>query len=395
MIPDFAARLQDYAAVLVRVGVNLQPGQPLLISEPYEQLGVARSAEVIVDAVRRVAAALDSEIDVQWCEPTALRQWVERDDRDAFAAQAGRVVRHMERHVAAGGALLFLTGSQPRLLAGLPAERVAAFNHLNWQVLGPLVQRLMVGATQWSLAPAPSPTWAALTFADLPSDARLAALWHAVFGALRADGTGSAITAWREHLMRLEARAAVLNAARHRRVQFRGAGTDLTVELPSGHRWCTAQITSERGVPFVANLPTEEVFTAPGRDSAHGRLRVARPVVHAGSVISGIELEFEHGRVVRSHADAGAELLAHLLATDDGAARLGEIALVGTAAGVESRGWQEARNLYHHTLLDENAAMHVALGESYPFCHEGWWKRSLNRSAVHVDLPLAADATLV
>jgi aminopeptidase len=394
VIADFDLRLRSMADVLVRIGVNLQPGQPLLIAEPYEQQGVARSAEVIVDAVCRSAAELGSAVEVIWSDSAKLRGLAERNEADEFRQLVRHNVRRLERHVAAGGALLFLTGSQPRLFAGLPPERLAAFNAINWRVLGPLVQRLVHGETQWTLAPAPSPTWAALTFADLPAEQRLAALWRVVFAALHAHEPDP-VNRWRTQLDSLAAHAARLNARRLRTVCFAGDGCDLTLELPARHHWCTAQLTTRGGVSFVVNLPTEEVFTAPDRHSARGVVRLTRPVVHGGETIEGIELEFRDGRVMRATAQRGGELLQRLLATDDGAARLGEVSLLASDLGDSSRGdWQTARTVFHHPLLDENAAPHIALGEAYPFCHRGWWKRSVNRSLIHVDLPLAARAVL-
>lgn len=394
MIPDFTSRLREMADVIVRVGLNLQPRQPLLVAEPYEQQGVARSAEVIVDAVHAAADRIGCPVDVIWCDPAALRETVDRDDRIAFQQLVRANVRRLERHVASGGALLFLTGSQPRLFQGLPAERLAVFNELNWRQLGPLVQRLVHGAAPWTLAPAPSPTWAALAFADLPGEERLASLWQVVFDALRVDGTGAAVTRWRQHLDQLAALAERLNSARHRAVHFAGDGTDLVVDLPRAHRWCTAERVSARGQTHVVNLPTEEVFTTPDRFSVSGTARIARPIAHGGETLEGIELEFRAGRVVRARARRGDELLSRLLATDDGACRLGEVALLAADFGGERRAWQAARELFHHPLLDENAAAHVALGEAYPFCHRGWWKRAVNRSLIHLDLPLAARATL-
>lgn len=394
MIPDFSARLHELADVIVRVGVNLQRGQRLLIAEPYEQQGVARSAEVIVEAVRRAAAELDSEVDVIWSDPAALRASVEQDDREAFASLVRRHTRRVERHVTAGGALLFLTGSQPRLLGGLPEERLAQFNAITWRIIGPLIQSLMRGATQWTLCPAPSPTWAALACADLPDDARLAALWHAVFAALRVDGTPGAVQRWHDHLTALQRHADDLNARRLRSVRYEGNGTDLRIGLPRGHHWCTAQFATRRGVRFVANLPTEEVFTTPRRRSAEGIARVVRPVPFQGTGIEGIELEFRRGRVVRATASRGRDLLERLIATDAGASRLGEVALLASDLGAPRLGWQEARAPFHHALLDENAANHIALGEAYPAAHRGWWKAAVNRSLIHLDLPLAARVAL-
>lgn len=394
MIPDFAARLRDYAEALVRVGLNLRPGQPLLVTEPYDQLGVARSAEVLVAAVRAAAAPLTDRVEMEWTDPAEVRLLAEAEDPSALEARIARQVRRMDRHVAAGGALLFLGGSLPRLLAGLDPARRHAYRDRVWSHLGPLVQRLLAGATQWTCAAVPSPTWAALAFAEAPSDARLALLWHTVFAAARADGTGGAPEAWEEHLARLEERAERLDARRLRQVRFLGAGTDLRLGLASGHRWRTARLRTRAGRPFLVNLPSEEVFTAPDRRRTEGRLRVARPVTLAGDLLEGIELEFRSGAVVHAAAQVGAELLTRALATDPGAVRLGEVALVGTELGERAPDWTQPRPLFHHVLLDENASPHVALGEAYPFCHQGWWKASVNRSRLHLDLPLNARVEL-
>lgn len=398
MTADFSRSLADYASIAVRVGLNLQPGQPLLVTDPYEQHGVSRDAGALVEAVSRAAERLGAgPVDTLWSEPEALRRMVERDDREAFRALVRRNCRRMDRHVAAGGALLFLTGSAPRLLHGIPGERLAAFNAINWGILGFLVQRLVRGATQWTLAPAPSPDWAALAFADLPVERRLPALWDAVFSALRIDSaetSDDAVAGWRSHLATLQAHAEMLNARRVRTLRYQAEGTDLTVELPRAHHWCTAQLRTVRGVPFVVNLPTEEIYTTPHRTSARGTVRVARPVVQSGALVEGIELAFERGRVVRASARTGADLLQRLLAEDSGSCRLGEVALLATDLGAPARPWQTARPLFHHPLLDENAANHIALGEAYPACHRGWWKAAVNRSLIHVDLPLAARVAL-
>lgn len=394
MIPDFHARLRDLAEVLVRVGLDLRPGQPLLLAEPYEQLGVAPTAEVLVNAVRAAAAPFTDRVEVHWCDPAEVRQLAEAEDPAPLDARLARDVRRMERHVAAGGALLFLGGSLPRLLTGLPPERRAAYHARVWNHLGPLVQRLVAGATQWTCAPAPAPTWATLAFADAPSESRLALLWHTVFAALRADGSGGAVEAWQAHLAALEARAAALDARRCQEVRFVAEGTDLRVGLDAGHRWRTARLRTAAGVPFVVNLPTEEVFTAPDRRRAEGRVRVARPVVFAGDLLDGIELDFRAGEVVAASARTGGDVLARVLATDAGARRLGEVALVGADLGAVAPDWTRARRVFHQLLLDENASNHVALGEAYPFCHAGWGKASVNRSQLHLDLPLDARVEL-
>lgn len=395
MLPDFDTRLRDYADALVRVGVHLQPGQRLLLADPYDQQGVARSAEVIVEAVRRAADAIGGgEVEVLWSPSAQLREIAEADQRGAFERLVEQNTSRLAHHLRRGGAFLFLTGSQPRLMDGVPATHLAAQHEIAWQHFGPIVQQLVRGASQWSIAPAPSPSWAALTFADLPSEQRLAALWRCVFESVRADGSGDAVPRWNAHLDRLIASADQLNTARHSAVRFSGPGTDLTLKLPHQHRWCTAAQHTKRGVRHVINLPTEEIFTAPDCRTANGCVRVARPICHAGTTIEGIELEFRDGQVVASTARTNTDLLRELLATDDGAVRLGEVALLASELGAPAPAWPAARGVFHHPLLDENAANHIALGEAYPFCHRGWWRRAVNRSLMHVDLPLDARATL-
>ncbi|HLP09941.1 MAG TPA: aminopeptidase, partial [Opitutaceae bacterium] len=245
---------------------------------------------------------------------------------------------------------------------------------------------LTAGATNWTAAAAPTPAWADVVFPDLPKTERLARLWAAVLAAGRADAPDP-LAAWVARAAELARRRDELNSRRPRRVRFHGPGTDLTLTVPAAHRWCTALLTTRDGRPFAPNLPTEEVFTAPHRASAEGRLRVARPLFHAGAVIDGVELEFRGGDVVRARARVGAELLERVLAADRGACRLGEVALVEGATPVARTG-----RCFRHALLDENALPHVALGDAYAFTATR--PAALNHSVLHLDLPLEAEVTL-
>jgi len=397
------------AEVIVRVGLNLQPGQPLLITEPYELQGIHPEAAPLLEAVRTTATG--SKVTVITSDPAGLRALAEADDLRGYEALVSTHTSRMQQHLTRGGAFLFLLGSQPQLLSGLPAERLSRFDRIKWRHLGPIIQRLLRGASQWTLAPAPSSAWADAAYADLPAAERLPALWRTVFeamrvsppvgAALRRDSIGvpsrdkpaptdSIIAAWHTHLATLARRRDELNAARHRGIRYVGPGTDLRLDQPRSHAWCTAQLTSKAGVPFVANLPTEEIFTAPHKNSASGTVRVSRPVTHGGAVIAGIELEFRSGRVVAAQARTGLDALQHLLATDDGAGRVGEVAIVSDRNALALD-----RRLFHHTLLDENAANHIALGDAYRFCSRALLPLALNSSQVHLDLPLDATAELL
>lgn len=378
------------AEVVVQVGLNLQPRQSLLISDPYDLHGVHPEAGPLVEAVRAVAQAKTTVIAG---DPTRLRALVENDDLAGFETLVSANARQMQRHLAGGGAFLFLPGNHPKLLAGLPAERLSRFDQVKWRHLGPLIQSLLRGATQWTLVPAPTAAWAHLAFADLPADRQLPALWETLFQSMRLparNGTAmppaeAILAGWRTHLAALTRRRDELNAARHRRIRYVGTGTELTLELPRSSVWCTARLTAKSGVPFVVNLPTEEIFTAPHRRSATGRVRVARPVTHGGAVIEGINLEFRQGRVTTATATANADLLQRLLTTDDGADRIGEVALV---PGRDGLSWGD--RFHQHALLDENALPHIALGDAYRFCSRAWLPFSVNRSQIHLDLPVEA-----
>ena len=388
----FEPRLRAFAEVMVRAGLNLQPGQRLLIAEPYELQGVARSAEVIVEAVKSAAGEAGcphpAGVEVIWGDGARLREFAVQKDWRGFAELVEANACRMQEYIRNHDALLFLQGSQPRLLDGLPAAAVTELRRIGWEHFGPVAQQLVQGATNWTVAPAPGPAWAHAAYPDLPAEQRLAALWQEVFTAMRVNEPAP-LAAWQVHLLYLTQQRDELNARRLTGLRYQGEGTDLTVRLPPGHVWSTAQLVTPRGLPFVANLPTEEIFTAPHCDSAEGPMRVARPINHGGAVIDGIELEFRRGRVVTAQARTGGELLRRLLDTDDGAGRLGEVALIPHETSLA-----RADRLFHHPLLDENAANHVALGEGYGFNLNSADRSPLNRSLIHVDLPVAAAVQL-
>ncbi|MEJ1971773.1 MAG: aminopeptidase [Lacunisphaera sp.] len=358
-------------------------------------------------ALAETVRAIAGNATIITANPDRLRPLVEVEDARALDQLFSEHIARLHRHLSVGGAFLFLTGSAPRLFDGVHPVHIAKFEQLKWRHLGPLIQPLIRGATQWTLAPAPTAAWAEVAYADLPPASRLDALWRVVFDSLRIgpalvagpssdqvlptsdSPTNKAVASWQSHLAALALRRDGYNAAHHRRIRYVGTGTDLTLELSRSHVWCTAQLTSKAGVPFVVNLPTEEVFTAPNKDSAHGRVYVTRPIIHAGTMIDGITLEFLGGKIVAAHAETGRELLQQLLATDEGARRIGEVAIVPNRNALSLAG-----RFFHHTLLDENAISHIALGEAYRFCSSAWLPLALNSSQIHVDLPLDARIEL-
>ena len=410
MLPDFESRLRTLADVIVRVGLNLQRGQRLLITEPYELQGVARSAELLVTAVQTAARDAgyrqSTRPEIIWGDGSRIREFAAKGDWAGYARVVTANAAVMQAAIDDGDALLFLQGSQPQLMAGIPAERVAELRRLGWDCFGPIAQQLLSGTTNWTAVPAPSAGWADQVYAELPAHGRLAALWERVFAACRVgplppDATpgstrpaapphsATAIQSWEMHLTALQNLRSRLNESRLTALHYAGAGTDLRVSLPPEHLWVSAQLKTTAGLPFVANLPTEEVFTLPHRDSAEGTVSVARPVSYGGATIEGIILEFHRGRVVRATARTNATLLDQLLSEDEGAMRLGEVALA-----MPEVSWSHDGRNYHHSLLDENTSNHIALGDAYGLCLRAPNAEAQNRSQIHLDLPIDATVAL-
>jgi len=416
MSRSFEFRLRAYADLIVQVGLNLQPGQRLLISEPYELHGVDPDSFLLVEAVKTaaVSAGGSSAVEVIWSDPVKLRRVVERRDWRGLARLAADNAQKMNDFIERGDALLFLSGSQPAHLDGLPPMQVAEARRMGSEYFQAIARQLGAAQTNWTAAPAPSPVWAKAVFPELAGEKRLAALWDSIFdrmhlasldespGSAPCDGRDNlAVVAWSAHLRRLAARCDALNSRRLQSIHFVGEGTNLTLSLPAEHRWCTAGRRTSTGVRFVANLPTEEVFTLPDRSSATGVVRVAGPVAYGGELIEGVELHFSAGKVTKASARNGEALLHAMLTTDEGASRLGEVALVdrswpanGPLSGEERLNTSPDLFLLH-PLLDENARHHIALGDSYDFCLTTPAPNAANRSLIHIDLPVAATANLL
>lgn len=410
---DFSTHLAAYSELIVRTGLNLQAGQRLIVAEPYEDHGVPRSAEPLVAAIRaaalKVAGTAPGMIEIIWSNPKRLREFASKGNWRGLSQLVAANAHKINDHISRRDAVLFLLGSQSTLMTGIAPAHAAETRRIGNEYFGPVVQELMRAATNWTAVPSPTQEWADAVYPDFPAAERLPALWEAVFDTMRIPDRGPTTSGntmeeemfseWDLHLRKLRTRTDELNANRFTSLSYIGIGTHLTLSLPSEHRWCTAAMQTRSGISFLANLPTEEVFTLPHKDSANGIARVARPVVFGGTVIDGIELEFRDGIVVSAGARKNESLLFQLLDTDHGAPRLGEVAIVIDSRSPDplARPTPFARHknrFFHHVLLDENACNHVALGAGYGFCLTAPNPAALNHSLIHLDLPIAAEAHL-
>jgi aminopeptidase len=217
----------------------------------------------------------------------------------------------------------------------------------------------------WSIVAIPSEMWAQKVFPDLPKDKQVSALWDAIFKTVRI-GEGNAVEQWKSHIRELEKRASALNDKRFKKLIYKAPGTELTIELPEKHLWMTGASRTPNRTAFIANMPTEEVYTAPLKLGVNGHVRNTKPFVYQGNIIDGFTLTFENGKIIKAQAEKGNDLLQQLIQNDEGSAYLGELALVPHESPISSSGI-----LFYNTLFDENASNHLAIGEAYPTCVEG------------------------
>lgn len=380
--------LARYADVTVRVGANVQPGQEVLVRA---DLGAAPFAREVVRAAYQAGARF---ADVLWSDDQVTLARFQYAPRDSFDVAPAWKPETLARLIDEGAALITIASEDPDLLRGQPQDLVATAQRAAARLSQPVGERISRSATNWVIVAAATDAWAAKVFPDVPPGERTARLWQAIFEATRLT-RADPVSAWRTHVARLDERAATLNARRYDALHYRGPGTDLTVGLAPGHRWFSASMRSARGTPFVANLPTEEIFTMPHRGRAEGVVRSTRPKSLAGALVDDFTLTFREGRVVEAHAARGEEVLRQLIATDEGAARLGELALVPDRSPIARSGL-----LFYNTLFDENAACHIALGMALRFTmagadqldNEAFVAAGGNVSAVHADLMVGSAA---
>lgn len=374
-------RLDRLAQVAVRVGLRLKHGQEVVVTAPVDA----------VPLVRRITAhaykAGASLVTVLYGDDEATLQRFQLAADDSFDRAAGWLYDGMAAAFRGGAARLAVVGEDPALLSAQDPAKVARANRARSIAYKPALDLIVNFDVNWSIVSCATPSWARTVFPELGDEAALAKLWDAIFSASRVDGADP-IAAWDAHDRRLAERTAFLNAKRYAALRFRGPGTDLTVGLADEHNWEGGATTAKNGIVCNANIPTEEVFTTPHRLRVNGTVRATRPLSYQGTLIQDIAVRFEEGAIVESHARTGADVLAKVLATDEGARRLGEVALVPQSSPISQSGI-----LFYNTLFDENAASHIALGQAYSKCirnganltQDELSRRGANTSLIHID----------
>jgi len=374
-------RLDKFAETAVKVGLGLAHGQELVMTASVEALPLVRR---ITEHAYRAGASLVTTLFSD--EESTLARYRFAPD-DAFDTATGWLFDGMAAAYAKGAARLAIAGEDPALLAGQDAAKVARANRARSAAYKP-AQKMIVGFDiNWNIISYASPAWARTVFPNESEEVAVAKLWDAIFAASRIDADDP-VAAWAAHNDSLHARAAYLNNKRYASLHFTGPGTDLSVGLADEHEWLGGSSKAKNGITCNPNIPTEEVFTTPHRDRVSGHVSSTKPLSYQGTLIDKISVRFEGGRIVEADAASGKEVLAKVLETDVGSRHLGEVALVPFSSPISKSGL-----LFYNTLFDENAASHIALGQSYSQCFinggslgpDELAARGANNSLIHID----------
>jgi aminopeptidase len=380
-IPSHDARLDALAAVAIKVGLRVARGQEVVMTAPLEAVPLARR---ITEQAYRAGAAL---VTIFYGDEQSVLTRFEHAPDESFDRSTPWLFDGMAAAFRNGAARLAIRGDDPSLLARQDPDKVARVNRAQSTAYRPALELITDFAINWSIVPYATPAWARAVFPQLAPDAAVNRLWEAIFSASRVDRPDP-VAAWQAHNASLRTRTELLNARRYAALRFRGPGTDLTVGLADGHAWCGGAAPAKNGIVCNPNIPTEEVFTTPHRERVDGVVASTKPLSYMGSLISDIRVRFERGRIVEASASSGEEVLRKVLDTDEGARRLGEVALVPYSSPISRSGL-----LFFNTLFDENAASHIALGQAYSECFldrasltkDDLASRGANQSLIHID----------
>lgn len=383
---NFKERLQKYAELAVKVGVNVQPNQKVYLTCTIENTEVAHA--IAAEAYKAGA----SNVIVKYVDSTLARLKYEHAPLAIFEEEPTHFANERIELANENACFISITGQDPDLLNGIDAAKIAANNKASGKVMRPFLQLAQADKISWTVLGAPTAGWAAKVFPNLPTEEQIPALWEAIFKTMRIDNENH-IEAWYAHEKTLTDKAAVLNDMHLKTLHYTAPGTDLTIGLPAKHLWVAAGSVNAKGTRFTANIPTEEVFSAAEKTAVNGFVSSTKPLSYGGTVIDDFKLTFENGRIIDVVAKQGEEVLRHLIDSDEAAKYIGEVALVPHPSPISQSGI-----LYYTTLFDENAANHLAIGSAYAFNIDGGKEMTpeqleaegINQGPVHVDFMIGS-----
>ena len=378
---------RDYAELVVKSGVNIQKGQRLQITSEIECADFARlCADAAYDAGCR-------EVLFRWRDDELTRMKYLKAADEVFDSVDQWDVDRANALVDEGCAFITIYAEDPDSLNGVDPDRIRRSQISSGKALEHYRAKMMSSAVPWTVCSVPSKAWSSAVFPQLSEEEAIARMWEEILACCRVDG-GDAVQNWQNHIDELKKHVDILNGYNFKTLRYRNsAGTDVTVDLPEGHFWEGGSEKSGTGVIFSPNLPTEEVFTLPDRNSMNGTIVSTKPLSHNGTVIEGIVFKVENGKIVEAHADKGEDILRDAITVDEGASYFGEVALVPHDSPISNSGV-----LFFNTLFDENASCHFAFGQAYPqikgsenMTKEELEARGANTSMTHVDFMVGSE----
>ena len=386
--------LKKYAELVVKVGVNLQPDQLLVINSPIE---CAEFARLIAKAAFEAGA---HDVVVSWGDEELAHIRYAGGKKEIFTEFPEWKVRFYQDYAEQGAAFVSIAARNPEIFKDIEPEKLTLAAQAAGAALLEYRARLMNNENTWCVVSVPTAGWAQKVFPGLAEEEAQARLWQEIFRTVRIEPDKDPAEAWKKHIATLQKAAEFLNKKNFKVLHYSNSlGTDLTVELPEGHIWAGGAEKAATGVTFAANMPTEEVYSLPLREGVNGVVYASKPLIYNGSRIENFHLTFKEGRVVDFGAEIGEENLKELINMDEGSHYLGEVALVPYDSPISQSGI-----LFYNTLFDENAACHLALGKAYPTCLKGGEKmdsvtllqHGVNDSLVHEDFMIGtADLSIV
>ncbi|PNN75338.1 aminopeptidase [Staphylococcus aureus] len=394
ILTNYKEKLQQYAELLVKVGMNVQPKQPVFIRSSVETLELTH---LIVEEAYHCGA---SDVRVVYSDPTLKRLKFENESVEHFAnyeLKSYDVEARMD-YVKRGAANLALISEDPDLMDGIDSQKLQAFQQQNARAFKGYMESVQKNQFPWVVAAFPSKAWAKRVYPELSVEEAYIKFIDEVFDIVRIDGNDP-VENWRQHIANLSVYAQKLQQKNYHALHYVSEGTDLTVGLAKNHIWedATSYVNGKEQA-FIANIPTEEVFTAPDRNRVDGYVTNKLPLSYNGTIIDQFKLMFKDGEIIDFSAEKGEAVLKDLINTDEGSRRLGEVALVPDDSPISNR-----NTIFYNTLFDENAACHLAIGSAYAFNIQGGTEMTveekiasgLNDSNVHVDFMIgSSDLTI-
>jgi aminopeptidase len=391
-VENFENKLIEYAKLIIEMGVNLQKDQPLLVRAPIEG---AHFVRILAKEAYNSGA---SDVHISWNDDYLTRLKFDNAPMSVFEEYPKWKADSEEYYAKKGAAFVSIKSTDPHLLQGVDPKKISTFNKVGSIATKHIMKYTMNNVNSWCVVAIPTIGWAKAIFPELNDEMAVSKLWNAIFEATRMDRDDPK-AAWKDHIDGLSKRISFLNKHKFKKLYYTASnGTDLIVELPKGHIWTGGGGKNSSGDHFVANMPTEEIYTLPDKYGVNGVVYSSKPLNRSGNLIEDFRLVFKDGAVVEYEAKKGEEFLKEIFDMDDGARRLGEVAIVPFSSPIEKAGF-----LFYNTLFDENASCHFAFGKAYPTTIEGGTKMSdeelaahgVNDSLTHVDFMVGRSDMMI